>query len=56
MDYKLSITGIDIAKHIGNGINSPSDLPEILDYRLGTSNPGYIGPYLNPSSWWTPWK
>ena len=55
MDYKLSVTGVDIAKQIGSEIKTPSDLPEILDYRLSVSGPGYIGPYLNPASWFTPW-
>ncbi len=54
-DYKLSITGIDIAKQIGNEIKTPSDLAEVLNYRLGDTGPGYLGPYLNPSSWYTPW-
>jgi hypothetical protein len=31
IDYKLSVTGIDIANQIGNEIKTPSDLREVLE-------------------------
>ena len=55
MDYELSVTGIDIAAQVGNGIKTPLDLIGVLDYGLGTDGPGYIGPYVDPSQWITPW-
>jgi RHS repeat-associated protein len=55
MDYKLSITGIDIARQIGNEVKTPSDLANVLLDRLGTDGPGYIGPEVDPSTWFTPW-
>jgi len=54
VDYTLSITGIDIARQVGNEIINPSDLAEVLFDRLGTNGPGYIGPEVDPSTWFTP--
>jgi hypothetical protein len=51
-DYQLSIVGIDIARRVGpgNGIETPNDLIPALNYSLGESGPGYIGPSIN--TWW----
>jgi hypothetical protein len=55
IDYKLSVTGIDIAKQVGQSIKAPSDLVPVLGSRLGSLGTGYIGPYVDPLNWFTPW-
>jgi RHS repeat-associated protein len=56
MDYKLSLTGIDIARQVGRGkeIQTPGNLAPILLYRLGISGPGYIGGPIDPGWWRSP--
>ena len=58
MDYELSLVGIDIASQVGPGkdIATPTDLPAILQYRLGPGGPGYNLPPLIHSLWDTPYK
>ena len=54
-DYKLSITGIDIAAQVGNEIKTPSVLTKVLLDHLGANGPGYISDaYINPHWWITP--
>ncbi|MCZ2290051.1 MAG: hypothetical protein LC138_14555, partial [Anaerolineales bacterium] len=53
-DYKLSITGIEIAMQAGNQIKSPLALIGVLSYRLGVGGPGYTGPQVDTTQWKTP--
>jgi len=53
-DYELSVTGIDIAKQVGDEIKTPTDLIEVLRTRLGPKGPGYTGPEVDPLKWKTP--
>jgi hypothetical protein len=54
VDYKLTLTAIDIAKQVGNQIMIPSGLAAVLNSRLGVNGPGYTGGYIDPAQWYTP--
>jgi RHS repeat-associated protein len=56
MDYKLSLTGIDIASQVGRGqeIQTPGALAAVLLYRLGINGLGYIGGPIDPGLWRSP--
>jgi hypothetical protein len=55
IDYKLSITGIDLATQVGNEIKTPFSLAKVLLDHLGTDGFGYTSDaYINPHWWITP--
>jgi hypothetical protein len=54
-DYKLSITGIDLAAQVGNEIKTPAALATVLLDHLGTDGLGYTSDaFINPHWWITP--
>lgn len=58
MDYKLSLTGIDIARQVGpeKETRTPGALAAVLLYRLGINGPGYIGGPIDSGLWRSPFQ